>query len=187
MLCRQTRCLTVRSDPTVTAIVCNAASPLLRAACAWRCSTTVKRHFPFSSTRFNPIPLLESVRLLSLNMFTSLHDTRSASTNEKHASQRRKHFVLSCRCDAVTRRVQQSASKHHAIITFCPLTDDVCAAAGWRDGDPTAVFECCGRPRMSLDESAMLTSCSNTSHDAITCGRSTEEKPLKRSFARLVV
>jgi hypothetical protein len=58
----------------------------------------VKRHFPFSSTRFNAVPLLESVCLLSLNMFTSLHDARSASTNEKHASQGRKHFVLSVRC-----------------------------------------------------------------------------------------
>jgi hypothetical protein len=30
-------------------------------------------------------------------LFTSPHDARSASTNEKHASQRRKHFVLSVR------------------------------------------------------------------------------------------
>ncbi len=66
MLCQQTRCLSVRSDPTVTAIVCNAASPLLRAALAVASFNNVKRHFP---TRFNPVPLLESVCLLSLNMY----------------------------------------------------------------------------------------------------------------------
>jgi hypothetical protein len=117
--------------PTVTAIVCNcnAASPLLRAAHASRCST-VKRHFPFSSTRFNPVPLLESVCLLSLNMFTSLHDARSAqrtsNTPLKDAN------TLCCRCDAVTRRVQQSASEHQS--PSVPLTHDVCSGwlARWR-------------------------------------------------------
>ncbi len=126
-----------------------------------------QRHFPFSSTRFNPVPLLESASVLSLNMFTSLHDARSASPNEQHASQRRKHFVLSVRCG----HTQSATVGKRASSLSVPLTADECSGwlARWRRRQ--TVFECCGRPRMSLDESAMLISCSNTSHDAITCGR----------------
>ena len=98
MLCRQTRCLSVRSDPTVTAIVCNASSPLLRAACAWRCSPNVNGTFR-SRRRDSSQSHSSNLCVYSvLNMFTSPHDAKSASTNsEKHAGQRRKHFVLSVR------------------------------------------------------------------------------------------
>jgi hypothetical protein len=58
-----------------------------------------------------PIPLLESVHLLSLNMFTSLQDARAASTNEKQSFAARH-----CRCDAATRRVQQSACSINRIL-----------------------------------------------------------------------
>jgi hypothetical protein len=147
------------------------------AACAWRCST-VKRHFPFSLTRFTPSHSSNPQAYSVLNMFTSLHDARSAPTNEKHASQRRKHFC--CRCDAVTRRVQQSASEHQS--PYVPLTDDVCSGwlARWRR---QLSFACCGRPRMSLDEFARLASCSDTLFDTITQGRAPKNavQPSKES------
>ncbi len=123
-MCRQTRCLSVRSDPTVTAIVCNAASPLLRAACAWR-STTSNGTFRSRRRDSSQSHFLNLCVYSVLNMFTSLHDARSASTNEKHASQRRKHFVLSC--DAVTRRadarshISSDSRAKPALIVSVPL------------------------------------------------------------------
>ncbi len=167
MLCRQTRCLSVRSDPTVTAIVCNAASPLLRAACAsvprvvHQLSNGTFRSRRRDSTQSH---FLNMCVYSVLNMFTSLHDARSAqrtrNTPVKDAN------TLCCRCDAVTRRVQQSASEHQS--PFVPLIDDVCSSwlARWRRRQ--TVRECCGRPRI---ESAMLVSCSDTLFDTITQGR----------------
>jgi hypothetical protein len=49
---------------------------------AWRLSTALS----VLVVAIQPIPLLESVHLLNLNMFTSLRDTRSASTNENFAT-----------------------------------------------------------------------------------------------------
>jgi hypothetical protein len=87
----------------------------------------VKRHFPFSSTRFNPVPLLESASVLSLNMFTSLHDARSA--------QRTRNTPLkdANTCAVGAMRSHAECNSRQASINHL-LTDDVCSGwlARWR-------------------------------------------------------